>query len=222
MTMDEKELHEALGEHMRRVKFWLRLLPRRATLHRYPVLNRFANGARKRSYLWSFRLQNTTPAIYAGCILTLLPLYGAQLIIAFGLALLLRANLPIITALQVISNPITVVPLWLAGYQTGKIFLGILGITAAPLQRNEVKTLTENFITGDWGSNFDRLITVFSVTSLGGLILGTFFGLIGVTAYRIIADRADASYQLLKGKLQAHKLHKAKNEKQKKANNGAT
>lgn len=206
MTVEEKEIKEALGQHIRRVKFWLRPLPRRANIHRYPILNRFAEGAKKRAYLWSFRLENAIPAIYAGCIVTLMPLYGAQIIISLAFAILLRANLPILASLQAISNPITVWPIWIAGYQTGRSCLGLLGIETTPLRKDEIRTLLDNFYGGAWGENFERIASVFGITSLGGLILGTFFGLIGSTAYRIIANRTDASYRLLKEKLHNHRM----------------
>ena len=73
MTVEESELEETRWRRIRRVKKWLRPLPRRATIHRYPILKFFAESARKRIYLWSFRVENAVPAIYAGCILSLTP-----------------------------------------------------------------------------------------------------------------------------------------------------
>ena len=73
------------------------------------------------------------PAIYAGCILTLMPLFGIQLPLSLLLALVLRANLPILAGLQIVSNPITVIPIWFSAYQIGRHFLGVIGVDAAPL-----------------------------------------------------------------------------------------
>lgn len=208
MNSEEKELLRERSERIRRVKRWLRPLPRRATIHRYPILGRFADTARKRIYLWSFREENVVPAIYAGCILTLLPLYGIQLPLAFILALWLRANLPVVAGLQMVSNPITVLPLWFAGYNVGRNVIGIVGVHAQKLERYEVQSLLRDFITGNWGPNLERIATVFGLTSLGGIVLGTFFGLVGSIAYRIIARRTAASYALLMEKLHAHKARK--------------
>jgi uncharacterized protein (DUF2062 family) len=205
MTVEESELHETRWRRIRRVKKWLRPLPRRATIHRYPILKFFADSARKRIYLWSFRVENAVPAIYAGCILTLMPLYGLQIVGALLLALWLRANLPILVGLQIVSNPITVFPIWFSAYQIGRIFLGLIGIQVDPLNRAEVRTLLDNFIHGAWGEKFSQLFIVFSVTSLGALILGTFFGLIGSVLYRIVSNRTAASYILLKKKIGARK-----------------
>ena len=42
-------------QRRRRIRRWLKPLPRRASIHRYPILNRFADFARRRPYLWSFK-----------------------------------------------------------------------------------------------------------------------------------------------------------------------
>ena len=208
MTDQDSELHRTKWKRIRRVKRWLRPLPRRATIHRYPILKFFAEAARKRSYIWSFRVEDATPAIYAGCILTLMPLYGIQLPLAVLLALVLRANLPIIAGLQMVSNPLTVIPIWFSDYQVGRHFLGVIGIEAAPLGRHEVQTILYNFTHGLWGEKMDRLLSVFGVTILGAIIMGTFFGLIGSVSYRIVAKRTAASYALLREKVHLPRRHK--------------
>ena len=197
MTSEEHELRQARIKRIRRVKRWLRLLPRRSNIHRYPILRLFAESARRRIYLWSFRTENAAPAIYAGCILTLLPLYGIQIPLAFLLALLLRANLPILAGLQVVSNPITVLPIWYAAYQIGRNFLSVIGFETSPLSRGEVRIMLENFASGEWGTHLDRLMTVFGITSLGSIIMGTFIGLIATYTYRTVAIRTTASYARL-------------------------
>lgn len=201
MTAEESELHETKWRRIRRVKRWLRPLPRRSNIHRYPILKWFGERARKRSYIWSFRVENAVPAIYAGSILTLMPIYGIQIPLALILALLLRANLPIFIALQVISNPLTALPLWLADYQIGRAILGVVGIEVAPINREKLRIMLDNFINGEWGDKFETLSTVFSVTSLGAIVMGTFFGLVGSVIYRVVANRTAASYVLLRKKL---------------------
>ena len=197
MTSEEHELRQARIKRIRRVKRWLRLLPRRSNIHRYPILRLFADSARRRIYLWSFRTENAAPAIYAGCILTLLPLYGIQIPLALLLALLLRANLPILAGLQIVSNPITVLPIWYAAYQIGRNFLSVIGFETSPLSRGEVRIMLENFASGEWGTHLDRLMTVFGITSLGSIIMGTFIGLIATYTYRSVAIRTTASYARL-------------------------
>jgi uncharacterized protein (DUF2062 family) len=208
MNAEESELRKTRRNRVRRVKWWLRPLPRRSNIHRYPILSLFATAAKKRIYLWSFRVECAVPAIYGGCILTLLPLYGVQLPLSFLLALLLRANLPILAGLQILSNPFTVLPIWFAAYQIGRHFLGVIGVEAAPLARSEVQTLLYNFTHAQWGENINRLFTVFGVTALGSIIMGTFFGLIGAFIYRMVARRTAASYAALKEKIHHHRLRK--------------
>jgi uncharacterized protein len=205
MTVEESELAETRWRRIRRVKKWLRPLPRRATLHRYPILKLFAESARKRIYIWSFRAENAVPAIYAGCILSLMPLFGLQIIGAFLLALWLRANLPILVGLQFISNPITVFPILFTTYRIGRNCLGLFGVEVDRLTPAEVGLLIDHFIHGAWGEKFDQLFIVFSVTSLGALVLGSFFGLLGSILYRIVANRTAASYSLLRRKISQHK-----------------
>ena len=206
MTAEESEFNRTKWRRIRRVKKWLRPLPRRTNIHRYPILKFFTETARKRVHIWSFRVENAVPAIYMGSILTLMPLYGIQVPTAIILALILRANLPIIVGLQIVSNPLTVLPIWFAAYQIGRIILSVIGISVDPLNREEVRLLLDNFIHAAWGAKFDNLATVFSITSLGAIVMGIFFGLIASCGYRIIANRTVASYALLHSKIREHKL----------------
>ncbi|MGC6423763.1 MAG: DUF2062 domain-containing protein [Lentimonas sp.] len=208
MTAEESEFHKTKFRRIRRVKWWLRPLPRRATIHRYPVLRLFAKTARKRIFLWSFRVENAVPAIYAGCILTLMPLYGIQIPAAFLLALLLRANLPILAGLQIVSNPFTVFPIWFAAYQIGRHTLSVVGIEALPFSRTELQLMLDNFTHGHWGENLQTIAIVFGVTNLGSIIMGVFFGLIASFIYRTVAIRTAASYRLFREKIQAHNAQK--------------
>ena len=194
MTVEESELNQTMWRRIRRVKKWLRPLPRRTNIHSYPILRFFAEAARKQTYIWSFRVENAVPAIYAGSILTLMPLYGIQIPSAFLLALLLRANLPILVGLQVVSNPLTILPIWFADYQIGQMILSVIGLRVDPLNREEVRLLLDN------------LAATFSVTSLGAIVMGIFFGLIASFTYRIVANRTAASYALLRHKITLHKL----------------
>ncbi len=208
MTNESHRLFEEKRRRIRRLKRWLRPLPRRATVHRYPVLNWFAKAARKRIYLWSFRPEQAVPALRVGCILTLLPIYGLQIPLALLLAFLMRANLPILAGLQLITNPFTVLPIWFALYQIGRMTLGLLAIETSPFGKNEIDALIQNFFTGNWGNNLDTLLSVFSVTTLGGVIIGTFLGAVAGSLYRFIAKRTTVSYQRLH-----HKIEQLRNSK---------
>ena len=209
MTVEESELNQTKWRRMRRVKKWLRPLPMSTNIHSYRILRFFAVAARKRTNIWSFRVENAVPAIYAGSILTLMPLYGIQIPSAFLLALLLRANLPIPLGLQVVSNPLTILPIWFAAYQIGQMILSVVGLRFDPLNQEEVRLLLDNFIYAAWGDKFDNLAATFSVTILGAIATSIFFGRISSFTYRIVTNHTAASYTLLRHKITLHKLKNA-------------
>ena len=49
-------------------------------------------------------------ALFWGIWISMLPIVGIQMIVVFFVSLLVRANLPLIVALQWISNPLTMGP----------------------------------------------------------------------------------------------------------------
>lgn len=128
--MTEEHHHQRLLHfaRIRRAKFWLRYMPRRARFHTYPFVGRFAAFARKRNYLWSFRYAQIRPSLYFGSILTLIPIPG-QLPIAFVLCLVFRANFMLMGGLQFVSNPATSIPLGVLTYKLGARVLNVTGIS---------------------------------------------------------------------------------------------
>lgn len=123
----ERYLHRWRARR-RRLRWLLRKLPRRANLHRYPGIRRFAAAARKRPFLWSFKRAQILPAVYVGTVLSLMPTYGIQFLIAFAAALLFRANLTVMAGLQLINNPLTAAPIYLATDLTGMWLIAETGI----------------------------------------------------------------------------------------------
>lgn len=117
---------------IKRAKTLLRFVPRRAVMHKYPFIGRFAAAARKRAYLWSFKPSATRPAIYAGSILSLLPLMGVQLPLALLAAILLRANFMVLGGLQFITNPFTAAPIYYATHQIGISVIHASGFGRSP------------------------------------------------------------------------------------------
>lgn len=192
MTIGQEE--EALRrEHHRRIRWVKRLLrplPRRATIHRYPGLGWFAGFARRRAYLWSFRTTAITPALWAGSILTFLPVYGVQIPIACVLSIILRANLPVLVGLQLVTNPITMAPVYFMCFEFGHFFLKMLGVATPQLTVGELKGVLDDFLAGNWGTNAHFLAKVFGITTLGGVIFGTFVASISTAVYRVAARRA--------------------------------
>ncbi len=190
MTQEERKMRLLQHERIARVKRLLRVMPRKATMHKFPVLKWFTKAARKRSYLWCFRVKAVVPAIYAGCILSLLPIYGIQLPLAVALSFLLRANLPILTSLQFITNPLTALPAYFTAYQIGRVIMLPFGIDSPGLNIDEMHTLMDSVRAGNWGYNFKYIGTVWLLTALGGIVLGTFLGTVGSVFYRMAAYEA--------------------------------
>lgn len=203
MNDEEHRIREKRFARIRRVKRLLRPLPRRANIHRYPVLSWFAAAARKRDFLWSFRRAAVIPAFYAGWVLTLLPLYGLQIALAFLVALLFRANLMIMVGLQVVSNPITVLPLWYLNYRVGNFFLNIF-FGESPVRYGqllgEASDLglsfreTFGFIlerTREAGVNviLDLAGRLVGATFLGGLLIGLVAAFVSCWIYRTVLER---------------------------------
>lgn len=192
-----KERHRRI----RRVKKWLKYLPRRSNIHRYPVLKWFGEAAKKRAYLWSFRSREMISAIFLGTVVSLMPLVGVQMLLVSLLAIfLVRANLPVLVALQWISNPITLIPIYYADYKIGAALLELIGFD---LEMNQSLFLAV-FENWKWEWKFfldlidtfstDDLVWLVSMTLLGGLALGSFAGLIGVTIYKYLAMKTKAHY----------------------------
>lgn len=126
-TSDHPEQKKRRFARIRRTKWFLRFLPRKARFHRYPLIGRFADVARKRAYLWSFRSEDVRPSLYAGPIVALLPIMGVQAPAAFLLALLLRSNVMLLVGLQFITNPFTAAPIYYGTYQLGQTVIQASG-----------------------------------------------------------------------------------------------
>jgi len=181
--MADQSEKEARFRRIRRLKKWMRPLPRRSNIHRYPVLKWFAKTAYDRSYLWSFKGNAMVQALFWGIWIAMLPIVGIQMIVVFLLALIVRANLPLIVALQWISNPLTMAPIYFADYEIGLLILELFGVDYG---RN--KLLTAEF---DWsGMEFAdlwELVDTFPPMMAGGSVVGISLGVLAVFLYKAMA-----------------------------------
>lgn len=198
MTNEEDQLNRLRKDRTARVKRILRWLPRRSNIHKYPILKWFSAGIRKRSYLWSFRCRQAIPAIYAGTILSLLPLFGIQLVLALMVAIVLRANLPLLFGLQFISNPFTILPICYASYNIGRLCLFLFGFHPTSMSMTEIAQIFQSIKTGHWMMSLEYFTKVYFITFLGALILGVFFATVGATLYRFSAMEIEISRRRLK------------------------
>ena len=181
--MDDQSEKDARFRRIRRLKKWMRPLPRRSNIHRYPVLKWFAKTAYDRSYLWSFKGNAMVQALFWGIWIAMLPIVGIQMIVVFLLALIVRANLPLIVALQWISNPLTMAPIYFADYEIGLLILELFGVDYG---RN--KLLTAEF---DWSglefADLWELVDTFPPMMAGGSVVGISLGVLAVFLYKAMA-----------------------------------
>lgn len=185
--MDRTE-QERRWKRIRIVKRFLKLVPRRDNIHRYPILKHFANVARARTYLWSFRVTEVVPALYAGWILTLIPVMSVQISIACILAFLCRANIMILVLLQFVSTPFTVPFLWYIAYKVGEFFVTWFGTDRIRVIQQSYENISFDNI-GAILTQGDRCVRCFFTTTLGGIILGVIIGHISGWIYKWLANR---------------------------------
>lgn len=192
----------------RLLKRLLRFMPRRAVLHKYPVIGRFAEHLRPRAYLWSFRREHLRRAFYAGAILSLLPLLGIQLPLAAAAAVLLRCNFMVLAALQFITNPLTAGPIYYATHQVGAAAISRFQDTPAPPVADERESAElGTFVAESLGEPLaeqprplrwsTRARNAIGAMIVGGVLVGAVLGL--------LLDGGDA---LLRKLLPHHERHR--------------
>jgi uncharacterized protein (DUF2062 family) len=155
-------------------------MPRRAVFHRYPLIGRFAALARREQHLWSFRAGPVRRAIYAGCVLSLLPLMGVQLAVGLVLALIFRANYMVIGLLQFITNPFTTMPIY-----SGTMILGrrLLRLCGFPMQRTALPEGWQHMGLGEMAHSLgdglgSRMGQVLISLIIGGIVSGLLLALL--------------------------------------------
>ena len=161
-------LHVRWLARRRRLRRWLRPLPRRANVGRYPVIKWFAEAARRRPYLWSFKRPQVMASLYAGAVLAMMPVYGLQLALGLALAIGVRGNLTVMIAMQMITNPLTLGPIYLGTHALGTWLIGLTGYGEG---------------AGALGSHVNALV-------VGGVVAGLALALACDLAWRLLAWEA--------------------------------
>lgn len=197
----EEHARQQRHERFRIWKKILRFVPRRTAFHRYPLVGRFADVARKRAHLWSFKIQYLRPAFYAGSILSVMPMLGVQLPAAFVLALLLRANFMVLGGLQFITTPLTAAPIYYTTYTVGNQIImwsgfgsGIevqdaLDPSTVSLIDPGLEPLENNESTSENGHWSQRIGTAINALVIGGAVIGTLLGTLLDFSWRMLAER---------------------------------
>ena len=73
--------------------------------------------------LWQFNRHSLNKAVYIGVLSAFFPLPGQMLLALIG-ALIFRANVPMALGLPWITNPLTTLPIFYAGYYVGAKIMG--------------------------------------------------------------------------------------------------
>lgn len=190
MKQIQQEWVQLRRKRFRLLKKWLRYLPSRSTIRN----NRFI-GSWGRKFLdkypelWSFGYGPMRSAYYAGWILTFMPVMGLQITLAIILAVFLRANVMILVALQMISNPFTIGFLWTFEYHIGKFILSFLPHQHKAIMQAALAETIQKSFTGY--SFFKATLAI----CLGGLILGVLCGKISCLIHQYILKRTMVTYE---------------------------
>jgi uncharacterized protein (DUF2062 family) len=184
------------------LKKFLRFMPRRAMMHKYPVVGRFAQAARRRAYLWSFKSEHMRPAFYAGSILSLLPVMGVQLPLALILSLCLRGNFMVMGGLQFITNPFTAAPIYYATHQLGAKIISVSGFghsiaivgPSSPPPANDARepAATEDAAAAETPPPIHwtrRVGTAINALVIGGVVSGAVLGFVLDLVWRFVGPR---------------------------------
>ncbi len=205
MPPEEHAERQERHARFRRLKQLLRFVPRRAVMHKYPIVGRFAEMARKRAYLWSFKTPHMRPAFYAGAILSLMPVLGVQIPLALLLALLLRANFMVMAALQFITTPFTAAPVYYATHQLGRTVIEVSGFgrsvdvvnhdeplpPAGPLPPPRLEAAKVKPEPANGPVPIGRRIgTAINALVIGGVIAGALIGLLLDLLWRFALERS--------------------------------
>lgn len=126
----------------RRAKLFLKYLPRRSNVARFPGLRRLGERARKLPYLWSYKGAPLIRSFYIGSIVSLIPLLGIQLLVGAACAIVGRCNLPIVAALAFVTNPLTSPPIYYGTYRLGRWLLDATGFDQLGVAAGLVPALT--------------------------------------------------------------------------------
>lgn len=123
-------------------------------------------------WLWHLHRNTASTAIFVGVFCAFLPIPG-QMLVAAGLAILLRCHLPIATLTVWITNPLTVAPIFYGCYS-----LGCFLLQQTPLTISGPDSITIQLLLKEAGTIWQPLL-------LGSVIAGLFFGSIGYGVVRV-------------------------------------
>jgi hypothetical protein len=114
--------------------------------------------------LWGIRRRTAVPAFALGLFIAFMPFPG-HIIMAVLVALSLRINIPVAVLTSLVSNPVTMYPMFYGAYRLGR---ALLGTELVPFRFE----LSLNWVT-------HTFVTIWQPMMLGCLLLGTAAALAG-------------------------------------------
>ncbi len=129
--------------------------------------------------LWTIRRRNVVPAFALGLYIAFLPIPG-HILVAALLALLLRVNIPVAAVSTLVSNPLTMGPLYYLCYEFG---LRILGVDSQPFSFE---------MSFEWLGS--QLVNIWQPLLLGCLLLGAIASLLGYVGLDMLWRASIADY----------------------------
>ena len=129
--------------------------------------------------LWGIRRRNVVPALSLGLFLVFMPIPGHMLIAALA-ALAFRINIPVAVLTTLISNPLTMGPIYFLAYRVGQQLLRL------PPQPFTFEFSFE-WLTGSFVAIWQPLL-------LGGVLLGALSAALGYIALDLLWRASLADY----------------------------
>jgi len=189
----------------KRIKAWL---PNPQTIKDNRWLN-WMGPALHHPRLWHFSRKGVAMGLALGIFFGLL-IPVAQMPLAAGAAIVLRANLPMAVASTLVTNPVTFGPVYFGAYHLGKAILGHDPVSDEQASAYLDKALKEPPADASWRQRFKRsvrqLTTVGKPLVVGLAILATAGGLLvyflfsAIWTLRVRWDRS----RRLRARMRAH------------------
>jgi uncharacterized protein (DUF2062 family) len=130
--------------------------------------------------LWGIRRKTVVPAFAIGLFVMWMPWPG-HMVISSIIALFLRVNVPVAFFTTLISNPLTMPPMYLLTYSLGAWLLGM-------------PVVPPDFDASlDWALN--TLVDIWQPLMLGGVLLGTASSLLGLVTLDLLWRASIARYK---------------------------
>lgn len=129
--------------------------------------------------LWGVRRRNVVPAFALGLFVAFIPVPGQFLLAALA-ALALRIHIPVAVLATLVSNPLTVGPMYFFAYRLG---LRLMGDSPQPFQFE----WSAAWFTG-------RFLTTWQPLLLGSVLLGTLAALVGYIVLDLLWRASLADY----------------------------